>query len=83
MDHWAQEEDYHQAFETMAGESTDALMVNGLGGNFTHRQLIADSALNTGFHPFVGIPTSSKTATASCLMRKTSTAIYRSGGLTR
>jgi putative tryptophan/tyrosine transport system substrate-binding protein len=45
MDHWAAEEDYHRAFETIAEQSADALMANGLGGNFTHRHLIADLAL--------------------------------------
>jgi putative ABC transport system substrate-binding protein len=45
MDHWVDEEDYHQAFETMAQRSAEALMANGLGGNFTHRYLIAELAL--------------------------------------
>jgi ABC-type uncharacterized transport system substrate-binding protein len=45
MDRWAEEEDYRRAFETVAQQSADALMFNGLGGNFTHRHLIADLAL--------------------------------------
>ena len=45
MDHWAEEEDYRRAFETMAQQSADALMFNGLGGNFTYRELIAELAL--------------------------------------
>ena len=45
MDHWAEEEDYHRAFGTIAEHSADALMFNGLGGNFTHRKLIAELAL--------------------------------------
>jgi putative tryptophan/tyrosine transport system substrate-binding protein len=53
MDHWAEDEDYYQAFEIMAQRSADALVVNGLGGNFTHRQLIADLALKHRL-PFIG-----------------------------
>ncbi|SFH85358.1 ABC transporter substrate-binding protein [Bradyrhizobium sp. Gha] len=45
MDHWAEEEDYRRAFETIGQQSADALMFNGLGGNFTYRKLIADLAL--------------------------------------
>lgn len=45
MDHWADEEDYRRAFETITQQRADALMFNGLGSNFTHRQLIADLAL--------------------------------------
>ena len=45
MDHWAEEEDYRRAFDTMAEQSADALMLNGLGGNFTYRELIAELAL--------------------------------------
>ncbi|MGY3233225.1 ABC-type uncharacterized transport system substrate-binding protein [Bradyrhizobium sp. USDA 4448] len=45
MDHWAEDEDYRRAFETIGQQSADALMFNGLGGNFTHRKLIAELAL--------------------------------------
>lgn len=45
MEHWEGDDDYHQAFETMARQSADALMVNGMGGNFIYRDLIADLAL--------------------------------------
>ena len=44
IDHSA-EEDYRRAFETMARQSVDALMFNGLGANFTHRELIVELAL--------------------------------------
>jgi len=45
MDHWSEEEDYRRAFETIAQQSAQALMFNGLGGNFTYRKLIAELAL--------------------------------------
>ncbi|MGY3233222.1 putative ABC transport system substrate-binding protein [Bradyrhizobium sp. USDA 4448] len=58
MDHWVDEDDYHQAFETVAQQSAEALMANGLGGNFTHRYLIAELALryrlpSIGWYPDV------------------------------
>ncbi|MGV7219776.1 ABC transporter substrate-binding protein [Bradyrhizobium sp. UFLA05-112] len=53
MDHWAEEEDYRRAFETMAQQSADALMFNGLGGNWTYRNLIAELALKYRF-PSIG-----------------------------
>jgi putative ABC transport system substrate-binding protein len=40
----AEEPQYHQAFKTMAQQSTDALMYNGLGPNITHRNLIIELA---------------------------------------
>jgi len=36
---------YRQAFETMAQQSADALMVNGLGPNIAHRNIITELAL--------------------------------------
>jgi putative tryptophan/tyrosine transport system substrate-binding protein len=41
----AGEEEYRQAFETMAQQSADALVVNGLFPNYLYRELIAELAL--------------------------------------
>lgn len=43
--HSADEPEYREAFETMSQQSADALMFNGLGPNFTHRELIVELAL--------------------------------------
>ena len=40
----AEEPQYRQAFGTMAQQSADALMYNGLGPNISHRNLIAELA---------------------------------------
>ena len=56
MAHWAEEKDYHQAFEAIAQQSADALMFNGLGRNFTYRQLIADLALKYRLPPICWSP---------------------------
>ena len=45
MEDLADEQQYRQAFETMAGQRADALMFNGFGTNQTYRQLIVDLAL--------------------------------------
>jgi putative ABC transport system substrate-binding protein len=45
MEDSADEQQYRQAFETMAGQRADALMFNGFGTNQTYRQLIVDLAL--------------------------------------
>jgi putative tryptophan/tyrosine transport system substrate-binding protein len=41
----AGEEEYRQAFETMAQQSADALVANGLFPNYLYRELIAELAL--------------------------------------
>jgi putative tryptophan/tyrosine transport system substrate-binding protein len=41
----AGEEEYRRAFETMAQQSADALVVNGLFPNYLYRELIAELAL--------------------------------------
>ncbi|OKO69608.1 hypothetical protein AC629_41095 [Bradyrhizobium sp. NAS80.1] len=43
--HSAEEPDYRQAFETMAQQSADGLMYNGLGPNYLHRYLITELAV--------------------------------------
>jgi putative tryptophan/tyrosine transport system substrate-binding protein len=45
MEASAEEAQYRLAFETMARERADALMVNGFGTNQTYQQLIAELAL--------------------------------------
>lgn len=45
MESSAAVDDYRRAFERMAQQSADALMFNGLGANFTYRELIAELAL--------------------------------------
>jgi putative ABC transport system substrate-binding protein len=44
----AGEEEYRQAFDTMAQQSADALVVNGLFPNYLHGELIAQLALKRG-----------------------------------
>lgn len=41
----AEEPEYRRAFETMTAQSAQALVFNGLPPNFSHRELIADLAL--------------------------------------
>lgn len=41
----AGEDEYRRAFETMAQQSADALVLNGLFPNYLHRELIAELAL--------------------------------------
>jgi putative tryptophan/tyrosine transport system substrate-binding protein len=45
MDRSAGEPEYQQAFETMARQSVQALMANGLPPNFEHRDLILELAV--------------------------------------
>jgi putative ABC transport system substrate-binding protein len=45
MEDSAKEPEYRQAFETMARQRADALMVNGFGTNQTYQRLIAELAL--------------------------------------
>jgi len=42
VDGWADELQYRQAFETMASQSVDALVFNGLTPNTWHRELLAE-----------------------------------------
>jgi putative tryptophan/tyrosine transport system substrate-binding protein len=45
MERSASDADYRQAFETMAQQSVQALMANGLPPNFEHRELILELAM--------------------------------------
>jgi putative tryptophan/tyrosine transport system substrate-binding protein len=45
MERSAREPEYRQAFETMAQQSVEALMANGLPPNFEHRELILELAV--------------------------------------